>query len=185
MKNPLFLGILVTVAYIAYVQRISTAVASIGIAAVLYGATLSLEVVLAFLILSILFTMYRKEEGFQVKDAPSIHTRLESVKVPPAPKIENITGVLESPNILDNTPLQGTLEGGPGASIPASAKDRVLIYPVAENFVPANTINDNAPMDPLLMNGRDEEAEEASLVNKGTDLNSMDLTGVTGEAPAF
>jgi len=133
-------------------------------------------------------------EGFQARDPVNVHTRIENVKgkAPLNPKVENITGVLESPHILDNTPLQGMPgEGLPGSSIPASARARVLIYPPSEETMPApkESVRLDPKTNPYLHTGQDRLAEEVSLAQKGTDLYAQDsatLDGVAGGAgPAF
>jgi hypothetical protein len=133
-------------------------------------------------------------EGFQARDPEHVKTRLESIKLP-APKVENITGVLESPDILDNTPLQAmdslAREGVPGASIPASAKARVLIYPPSEQSVPRSkeSMQNSLLSNPYLQTGQDRMAEEVAHAEKGTDIYAQDsssLEGVaTGAGPAF
>ena len=136
-------------------------------------------------------------EGFQARDPVSVHTRLETVKIPAplAPKVQNITGVLESANILDNSPLMAmdslAHEGVPGASIPASAKARVLIYPPPEDSVPVSkeSIMNGMMSNPYLQTGQDRMAEEVARAEKGTDIYAEDastLQGVaTGAGPAF
>jgi hypothetical protein len=110
--------------------------------------------------------------------------------------IANVTGVLESASILDNTPLQPMEELAaqalPGASIPASAKGRVLINPPAEGFVPApNGSQETGPKEnPYLHNGPDYGSVDASLLEKGTDVvveqPAGNMTATTsGAAPAF
>jgi len=203
-------GIALVALYIVYSQPLSTAVASVGIAVLLYAATMSKEVVLVFLIASLFLRQFNRlfsrrsfnpvgVEAFQVRDAPSINTRLETAKtgLPLAPKVAAVTGVLESPHILDNTPLQAmdslSKEGVPGASIPASAKARVLIYPPAEGFVPApNGSVDAMPMaNPYLQEGEDPDGVQTSLFEKGTDgidrnsVSISDMAAVGNAAPAF
>ena len=133
-------------------------------------------------------------EGFQARDPVNVHTRIENVKgkAPLNPKVENITGVLESPHILDNTPLEGMPgDGLPGSSIPASARARVLIYPPSEETMPApkESLRLDPKTNPYLQTGQDRLAEEVSMAQKGTDLYSEDsstLEGVAGGAgPAF
>jgi hypothetical protein len=133
-------------------------------------------------------------EGFQARDPVNVHTRIENVKgkAPLNPKVENITGVLESPHILDNTPLQGMPgDGLPGSSIPASARARVLIYPPSEETMPApkESVRLDPKTNPYLQTGQDRLAEEVSMAQKGTDLYAEDsatLDGVAGGAgPAF
>ena len=194
--------------YALVTKPLATTLAMIGISVLLYMLTRSEVIVLGFVVASLfirdlnrLFIPKAPEpvgvEAFQARDAPSVHTRIQEVKlpVPLSPKVENITGVLESPEILDNSPLQamGSLaaEGVPGASIPASAKARVLIYPPAEGFqdAPNMSIDRNPMQNPYLQNGEDEDALNASLIRKGTDMSepnvpSSDMTGATTNAPA-
>jgi hypothetical protein len=156
--------------------------------------------------------MNKTNEGFQARDPVSVHTRIESVDtgVPlanknalpadynilnsSAQKLNTVTGVLESASILDNTPLMGmeqlSKEGVPGASIPSSAKARVLIYPPAEESVPAIQREAMNPKDnPYLQTGQDRLAEEVAQAQRGTDLyaeDSADFEGVgAGAGPAF
>jgi hypothetical protein len=137
--------------------------------------------------------MTNELEGFQSKDPVSVHTRLEAVKLS-APKVENITGVLESPSILDNTPLQAmdslASEGVPGASIPASAKARVLIYPPSEHSMPRKeSMQNELVSNPYLQTGQDRMAEEVARAEKGTDIYAQDSSSIEGVAagagPAF
>lgn len=207
-KNTLSGGIFLVVLYALVTKPLATTLATVGISVLLYAITRSELIVLGFVIASLfirdlnrLFIPRAAEpvgiEAFQVRDAPSVHTRLEGVKngAPLRPKVATITGVLESPHILDNTPLQAmeslAAEGVPGASIPASAKARVLIYPPAEGFVDApNMSQDKNPMEnPYLQNGEDGEAVNASLIGKGTDMAepiipSSEEVGVTTNAVA-
>jgi hypothetical protein len=198
-RNTLTGGILLVAIYVFVSQSFATTVATAGISVLLYAVTKSEGIVLAFMIASLFVRDLNRlfiprapspvgYEGFQARDPVNVHTRIESVKQP-APKVETITGVLESPNILDNTPLMamdGT-HGVPGASIPASAKGRPTINPIAESFVPApNASVESNPMEnPILQNGVDTEAVTTSLFNKGTDMaagDSSDMTGVTTHA---
>jgi hypothetical protein len=198
-RNTLTGGILLVAIYVLVSQTFATTLATAGISVLLYAVTKSEGIVLGFMIASLfirdlnrLFIPRAPEpvgyEGFQARDPVNVHTRIESVKQP-APKVENITGVLESPNILDNSPLMamdGT-HGVPGASIPASSKGRVLINPIAESFVdaPNGSVETNPIENPVLQNGVDTEAVNTSLFNKGTDMvaeNSSEMTGVTTDS---
>jgi hypothetical protein len=82
-------------------------------------------------------------------------------------------------------------EGVPGASIPASAKVRVLIYPPSEDSIPApkETAFLEPKNNPYLQTGQDRLAEEVAHAQRGTDLYAQDsgsLDGVAGGAgPAF
>jgi hypothetical protein len=109
------------------------------------------------------------------KDATSVQKRIERVKgpAPLQPKVATVTGVLESPTILDAAPLQPleTLasEALPGATIPASAKARVIINPPAEQTVPRdNNPNKQLMENPFLQNGPDDEGVGTALIPDGT-----------------
>jgi len=118
------------------------------------------------------------EEGFQQRTAEDVQARIRvnQQSGPLQPKVDRITGVLESPDILDNVQLNPaqelTYDAQPGASIPASAKARVIINPPAEGFVPApKGSQDKGPKEnPYLQDGEDYESVEAALISKGTDL---------------
>ena len=136
-------------------------------------------------------------EPFQVKDPASVQKRLEQVRTqaPLQPKVANVTGVLESANILDAVPLRPmqelASEALPGASIPASAAGRVMIHPPAEGFVPApNGSQERAPMEnPYLQSGPDHEGAATALLDRGTDMvadPAADLEAAqAGSAAAF
>jgi hypothetical protein len=193
---------------------------TIGFAAILFALTKSKLVFLAVLLLApFVAPLMRRTvepvgmEGFQARDPINVQTRLEAVKTsaPLHPKqelpadynilnssakhVDVVTGVLESPDILDNTPLmeieQIGKDGLPGVTIPASAKARVLIYPPAEDSVPAprESIKHDPMSNPYLQTGQDRLAEEVSLAQKGTELYAQDsasLDGVaSGAGPAF
>jgi len=224
-KKLLPAALLLVGLYILYVQKLETALATYGIGLLIFVVTDSKELVLAFFVASIfikplnrLFSSTWKTEpvgveAFQVRDAPSITARLESIKQgePLQPKVDQkapilplykqqiepgaITGVLESPSILDNSPLQGFAslgkEGVPGVSIPASARARVLIYPPAETTVaPLKESMDNPPMNnPYLQNGPDMESVNGALIDRGTDMMGgtpgSEMDGLTTDSVAF
>lgn len=195
--------------YILYVQPFKVAFFSLLLAAIVLSLTNSFEYTLAVLAFSALIGGFNQlieggrlqvtgVEGFQAKDAVTVQTRLEEVKqaAPLAPKVESVTGVLESPHIMDNVPLRPmqelTSEAVPGKSIPASAKARVLIYPVPEGFVANPGIQDMPPIaNPVLQNGPDSEGVETAMIGDGTEMPRVNLPadeqgGVeTGSAPAF
>jgi hypothetical protein len=135
-------------------------------------------------------------EGFQARDPVSIHERIAAAKQVQG-KVQTITGVLESPSILDNVPLKPmqelTSDATPGASIPASAKARVIINPPAEGFVPAPKGSEERLLkrNPYLQNGEDDDGIEAALISKGTDMTEPEVPSnelpatMVGEAPAF
>lgn len=215
-KDGMLIATVLISAYSLYSQPIGSALTAIGLAAIIFAVTKSLSGALVILVAALFFKNYSNifgakpqpfvpyevataasVEAFQVKDPVSVQARIESVKRegPLAPKVQVITGVLESPSILDNTPLKGmdelSSEGVPGASIPASAKARALIYPPSEATVPApkESIFMGLKDNPYLQTGQDRLAEEVSLAQKGTDLyadDSASLSGVaTGAGPAF
>ena len=186
-KNTVSAGILLIAIYIFAVQPLSTALASVGLSIILFVFTKSEGLVLAFMLATLFLKQYsallaKPEpvgiEAFQTKDAASIHARLQQVRAPPPlkPAVANITGVLESPDILDNLPLQAmetlTKEGVPCTSIPASAKARVLIYPKAEGFVPAMNMSQDTPVREAtyLHQGEDNEGVQSALAHDMDDM---------------
>jgi hypothetical protein len=198
-KNILTAGILFVGLYIFAVQSLATALATVGLSIILFVVTKSEGLVLAFMLATLFLkqfnVMFKNPEpvgieAFQTKDAPSIHARLEQVRTPAplAPKAPSITGVLESPDILNNMPLQAmdtlTKEGVPCTSIPASAKARVLIYPPSEDSVPAlkESLNMLPKDNPYLQTGQDRLAEEVAHAQRGTDLYAPDSGALDGVA---
>jgi len=192
-KNILSAGILLVGLYIFAVQTLYTALATTGLSLILFAITKSEGIVLAFMLATLFIKQFNMLftspepvgiEAFQTKTAPSIQARLEDVRttVPLAPKVQNITGVLESPTILDNMPLQAmdtlTKEGVPCTSIPASAKARVLIYPKTEGFIPARNMGAENSMReaPYLQGGVDSEAEVGALAHDLADLPPPDVS---------
>lgn len=200
------IAIVLAAAYSLYTVPLNMALMGIGAGAILYAVTKSKYIFLGVLLIVIVMKNFTRAvtvaaapatltgsvpvEGFQARDPVNVHTRIETVKgkAPLAPKVENITGVLESAHILDNTPLKAMpTDGLPGASIPASAKARVLIYPPSEETMPApkESVRLDPKTNPYLHTGQDRLAEEASLAEKGTDLYAEDsatLEGVAGGA---
>lgn len=201
-RNTLTGGILLVAIYIFVTKSFTTSLATAGISILLFAVTKSEGLVLGFMLASLfirdlnrLFIPRSPEpvgvEGFQARDGQSVHTRIESVgnKGPLQPKVDNITGVLESPDILDNTPLMAMdgKDGVPGASIPASSKGRPTILPVAEGFMPApnGSVDANPVANPYLQNGEDAQGVSTALFDKGTDMEyggSSDMDGVTKDA---
>ena len=201
--------------YIAFTEPFGVTLTLIGVAAIVFAITNSFPYVAAVFIAGLAIKYAQRAgrvvesvqvstklvgsplEGFAgaAKDPASVQHRLEATRVV-TPKIANVTGVLESPGILDHTPLQPmeelASEALPGASIPASAKGRGLINPPAEGFVPApNGSQDKGPKEnPYLHNGPDYASVDASLLEKGTDAAienpAADMAGaMIGSAPAF
>jgi hypothetical protein len=205
-KKEILQGLVVIVgAYLLYSKPLGTALTAIGLGAIVFAFTKMYEIVLIVFTIALLAKpankMFKPEplisgqEGFQARDAPTVQARLESVhtKAPLAPKVHQVTGVLESADILDNSPLQAFdhENGLPGASIPASAKARVAIYTPNEGFVAApNGSVETAPMEnPVLQNGQDGASIETALANEGADMPepevaSSDMAGVASNAGA-
>jgi len=177
-----------------------------GVAIVLYGFTRSCPVILLTLLTPFVLQIFNSSmgntsskkvatgspgvvgappavrgadlEGFQSpkRDPVTIHQRLETVKQA-APKKKEPTGVLESPDILDNTPLllEG-MEGEPGASTPASVQSRNMIYPPSEESVPSSGESRDKPPrgNPFLHNGPDATGVSVALAPTGTKLPPID-----------
>jgi hypothetical protein len=211
-------AIALVVAYSFYSQSLGVSLTAVGLGAIVYAVSKSMVASLAILALVVFMrdanrllfpkqepmglmeggaTVGAPMEGFQPRDPISIHGRIHDVKgdAPLAPKVQAVTGVLESASILDNQPLQGMQElaneGVPGASIPASAKARVLIYPPSEDSIPAlkEALFLEPKNNPYLQTGQDRLAEEVAHAQRGTDLYAQDsgsLDGVAaGAGPAF
>jgi len=204
-KKEILQALIVVVgAYILYSKPLGTALAALGLGAILFACTKMEELVLGIFIIALFAKSANKvfvetrlrsgqEEGFQARDATTVQARLEHVKVaaPLAPKVQQITGVLESAEILDNTPLQAMDhgDGAPGASIPASAKARVLIYPVAEESIPAPSGSIETPpmANPVLQNGQDYMGVETAMAREGArlphdEVGASEMAGVASGA---
>jgi hypothetical protein len=190
-KNTLMAGILLVGLYIFAVQTLPTALATVGLSLVLYAITRSEGIILGFMLATLFVKQYNALfkapepvgiEAFQAKDAPSIHTRIETARIP-APKVEAITGVLESPSILNNMPLQAMdqmmKDGVPCTSIPASAKARVLIYPKTEGFVPAPSASMENTMRaaPYLHGGADDAGVNDALAHDIGETTAPEIEG--------
>lgn len=181
-KNTLAGGILLVGLYIIVAQPFATTLATAGISVLLFAVTKSEAIVLGFMIASLFVRQINQLfiptspvgiEAFQARDAASVHTRIQTVAQKPPP-IQAITGVLESPDILDNTPLMamdGT-HGVPGASIPASSRGRALINPLAEGFqnTPNASLDTNPVANPVLQYGEDNDAVDTAMIDEGTDM---------------
>jgi len=193
-KNILMAGILLVGLYVFAVQTLPTALATTGLSVALYSITKSEGIVLGFMLATLFVKQYNNLfkapepvgiESFQVKDAPSIHARLEHVRTtePLGPKVQAITGVLESPTILNNMPLQAMdqmmKDGVPCTSIPASAKARVLIYPKAEGFIPARAeaIENTMREAPYLQGGMDAEGMTDALAHDISETSDPEIGG--------
>jgi hypothetical protein len=190
-KNTLLAGILFVGVYVFAVQTLPTALATVGLSLALYAITKSEGIVLGFMLATLFVKQYNALfkapepvgiEAFQAKDAPSIHARIEHVRAP-LPKVQPITGVLESPNILNNMPLQAMdkmmKDGVPCTSIPASAKSRVLIYPKNEGFVPvpSASIENNLREAPYLQGGMDMDGVHDALAHDISETHQPEIGG--------
>jgi len=115
-------------------------------------------------------------ESFQVKDPVTIHQRVaESKKGPPLlPKVNEITGVLESPNILDSLQISQMASGEEGASmktLPASLTGVHSIRTPSESFINRTPSPDVPPRgNPYLQNGEDGKAVNTALSQRGSEL---------------
>ena len=121
-------------------------------------------------------SVYTKQqrEGFQARDPISIHQRIEKNKMtaPLNPKA-TITGVLESPEILDSLQISPVLpaeQGGAMHSRHAALKAGENI-PTPPELTPTSTSVEHAPVsNPVLQNGPDIEGIFTALIAKGTAL---------------
>lgn len=113
-------------------------------------------------------------EGFQPKDPISVHQRIASNKgEAPLKPTSNITGVLESPNILNALQLSEVVPSENGSSrmtLPASVKAPEIIATPAE--LTPQMSESQVPMiaNPMLQNGPDTDSISTALVPKGTAL---------------
>jgi hypothetical protein len=117
-------------------------------------------------------------ESFQPKDPISIHQRITLNKrsEPLEPKLENVTGVLESPEILDSlhlTDLSPSEMGGSHKTLPVGVMSAEPIRTPAEATLPPIDTIDSAPKsNPYLQNGPDSKGVMTALINKGTAMFS-------------
>jgi len=117
----------------------------------------------------------QQREGFQPRDPISIHQRIETNKTgsPLKPKTATITGVLESPEILDSLQISPVLPAEQGCAmntLPAPVKAAEII-PTPPELTPTSTSVENAPLsNPVLQNGPDNESMFTALIAKGTAL---------------
>jgi hypothetical protein len=189
---------------VLYIHRLSEGFILLGAALAVYGITGEPQYAMAILGLALAYKVISSirngelgGEGFQAKNPVAVAERLEEVRggAPLQPKVVNPVGVLDSPDVLDNYPLQNpqelAAEGAPGVSTPAPAGRRVLINPPAETTMPAiGTLDSNPIENPYLQNGPDVDGIHAAMVPNGTAMpsatvGSSDLPGVTaGPSPA-
>jgi hypothetical protein len=122
-------------------------------------------------------------ESFQVKDPVSIHQRITTNKGQPPlePKVQNITGVLESPKILDSlqiAALNKGEQGGTSSTLPASLNGIPSIKTPREEEIIKRTYDDLHPRgNPFLQNGADDGAVNTALSGRGSDLKMDEAAG--------
>jgi len=129
------------------------------------------------------------KEGFQPKDPVSVHQRIADNKKagPLQPKMDDITGVLESPKILDRLQIANLNKaetGGPSITQPASLSGIPPIRTPREDEIVRNTFEGLAPRgNPFLQNGADDGSVNTALSSRGADLkmheSAGDLAGTT------
>ena len=172
------------------------ALMAFGIAAIVFGFTQSLEVIIVVLLgpraIKGAYLLMESKEGFQAGNPEGVAERVRSVKVAQK-NSEGPVGVLESPEIMSSEPLQNlkamSNEALPGESIPASAVARVLINTPEEVSMPASeTVNKIPTPNPILHNGPDLDAIESALIKTGaaSSHSPADVEGMAiHSAPAF
>ncbi len=172
-----------------------------AIAAAAYAATSDLRAPLGAVIVMILLRVLgdilkpagAKREGFQAKDPITIHQRIVKEKVPAPKKVDAITGVLESPNILGNmhvSQINAAEEGFTNSVQPApNAMSMPSIPTPAESSVPQPTSTDaGVRMNPALIGGEDPASVDTAMTPKGSGLYAPAAadgaaTGGSGPAP--
>jgi len=114
-------------------------------------------------------------EGFVTpKDPISIHQRITSVKTgAPLAPLSNVTGILESPNILDSLQVSEVVPGEAGAAmrtLPASVKAPEIIATPPELSPQSSESQVPFKANPMLQNGEDVDSIITALISKGTSL---------------
>lgn len=130
------------------------------------------------------------KEGFQAKDPISIHQRIAKERREIA-RVPSVTGVLESPEILDSLhvgQVRPEEEGFTNSVQPAGVTTTQPIPTPAESSMPARPTADAAPMaNPYLQNGPDLTGVQTALAAKGTALATSSASTLpattTGAAP--
>ena len=127
------------------------------------------------------------QEGFQAKDPITIHQRIAAQKKD-VPKVRDVTGVLESPEILDSmhiAPLKAEEEGFANMTMPALANSNTPINTPDESSMPAKPSPDTTPMsNPYLQNGPDAEAVNTAMTPKGNSFAPVTTTSGMNVGPA-
>jgi hypothetical protein len=126
---------------------------------------------------------FKAKEGFQPKEPVSIHQRIVTDKrsEPLQPKVDEVTGVLESAKILDSLQianLNKAESGGSSSTLPASLNGIPPIRTPREEEIIKNTFNDLAPRgNPFLQNGADDTSVNTALSSRGADLKMHENAG--------
>ena len=172
---------------VSYKRNYLLVTCAIGVAA--YFATHSVHVVVGVLIGSFVLFQFNSimtpkivepvgyREGFQAKDPISIHQRIKTAHVATQPT-PMITGVLESPEILDNLQIAsvGSDETGAARRVqPAGAKGSSEPIPTprdsADQLPASGSYETRVPKaNPPLQNGPDNQGILTALIAKGTAL---------------
>jgi hypothetical protein len=155
-----------------------------AVAAAAYAATRGFEAPLGVVIVMILLRTLgdilkpaasRRAEGFQAKDPITIHQRIVKEKQPTPKKVDSITGVLESPNILGAMHISQVRPGEEGFTNSTQPAPNAISSPSiptpAESSVPQPTTTDaSVRMNPALIGGEDSMAVETAMTQKGSGL---------------
>lgn len=108
------------------------------------------------------------------KDPISIHQRITSQKTgAPLAPLSTVTGVLESPHILNSLQVSEVVPGEMGATmktLPASVKLPEIIATPPELSPQSSESQVPFKANPMLQNGEDTDSILTALVSKGTSL---------------
>ena len=169
-------------------------------AAAAYAATQSFDAPLGVVIVMILLRTLGDilkpavpREGFQARDPITIHQRIVKEKQPAPKKVDTVTGVLESPNILGAMHISQVRPGEEGFTNSTQPAPNAISSPSiptpAESSVPQPTTTDTGVrMNPALIGGGDPFAVETAMTQKGSALYASAAadgasTGGSGPAP--
>lgn len=190
--NEIFLLVAI-VAYGLYTFPVNYMTATSVFAVIMYVLTKSVNAVIGLFLGAVVLRLFLKpslpqgppgsqvqpsiytaqqREGFQPKDPITIHQRIVKNKEH-TKAVPTITGVLESPNILDSlqiSEVQPAEHGAASKTLPANVKAPEII-PTPPELTPPSTSMKAAPLsNPVLQNGPDDEGVLTALVSKGTAL---------------
>jgi hypothetical protein len=132
-----------------------------------------------------------RKEGFQAKDPITIHQRIVKEQVKPK-KVDAITGILESANILETQPLGSLHPSEEGFTNSTQPAPNAMLPPIptpAESSMPQPTTTDagGVKMNPALITGADPAAVDAAMTTKGSNLAApvaANMGSVDGSGPA-